>query len=254
MFFITISNGLLTAEHRKRIGPAVWEFMWLIDKITRVDEHGKGWVLGGKPIKLDDIGLGQHNNTTSENLQRLRDNGYIETIRTPYGMSIKVIKAKKRFTKNSDSLISGGDPRFSGGDPQKTVDTKKTIQGHNKDNIYTEHVWLNKTAWEEWIKHRKELRKPMTTLSVKKQITFLSEHKKDHIAIINQAIEKGWQGLYPLKQATMNSGVSDKAKAFDKLTKAAEEEQERKDNEKHNDQLREINLGVANIGKVPWNN
>jgi hypothetical protein len=50
MFYITVSNGLLKDDHRKRIGSAVWEFMWLIDKITRIDEDGKGWVLGGKPI------------------------------------------------------------------------------------------------------------------------------------------------------------------------------------------------------------
>lgn len=248
MFFITISNGLLTAEHRKRIGPAVWEFMWLIDKVTRVDVDGKGWVLGGKPIKLEEISLGQHANTTSENLQRLRENGYIETIRTPYGMTIKVIKAKKRFTKNSDSLISEGDPRFSGGDSQKTVDTKKTIQGHNKD-IYSECVWLNKMAWEEWIKYRKEIKKSLTPLTVKKQIDFLSKHKKDHVAIINRSIEKGWRGLYALIQVTSNSGTSDKAKAFEKLKQDQEEEKDRKEAEAHNDKLRSINDLTKQLAK-----
>lgn len=252
MFFISISNGLLTAEHREKIGPAIWEYMWLIDKITKVDDDGKGHVLGGKPIKLDDIGMGQHHNTVSRNMSRLEEQKYIETTRTPYGMTIRVLKAKKRFTKSSDSLNLGGDSPKMGGDSPKMVITKKTIQRHNKDNIYKENDWLNETAWEAWETYRNEIKKPLTLSTVKLQIKFLSTHQKDHALIIKQSIINGWRGLFPLKK-NYQTDIADKAKAFDKLKKDRDEETERKANAQHNDKLREINIGLAQIGKIPWN-
>lgn len=102
-FYITVSNGLLTPQHRERMGTAVWEFMWCLDKVTRVDSQGMGWVLGGKPVKLSEIGLGTADDTVSRNLNKLNDEGYIKLIRTPYGLSIRVYKAKKRFYKNAVS-------------------------------------------------------------------------------------------------------------------------------------------------------
>lgn len=101
MFYITVSNGLLRDGHQKRIGSAVWEFMWLIDKVTRIEEDGMGWVLGGKPINLKDIAddLEIHESNVSRNLKKLVDGGYISINRTPYGLQIKVIRAKKNFKR-----------------------------------------------------------------------------------------------------------------------------------------------------------
>lgn len=135
MYYITVSNGLLTPEHKRRMGSAVWEFMWCLDKVTQIDSKGKGKVLGGKPVKLNEIGMG-HDNTTSRNIQKLVDEEYIETLRTPYGMVIHVLKVKKRFNKNSDSQESvihqkmesptnnGGSPTNNGGYKEdNTVDS-----------------------------------------------------------------------------------------------------------------------------------
>jgi hypothetical protein len=108
-YYIEITNNLLDPKHVKAMGAAVWEFMWCLDKITSISEEGVGVVLGGKPIKLEDIGMeiGKADNTISFNLNKLADSGYINIVRTPYGISLKVMKAKKRFkqrfTENSDS-------------------------------------------------------------------------------------------------------------------------------------------------------
>jgi hypothetical protein len=137
MYYITVSNGLLTPEHKRKIGSAVWEFMWCLDKITRVDAKGMGWVLGGKPVKLHEIGMG-HDNTTSRNLAKLEEEGYLVVTRTPYGLSIKVCKAKKRFTKSSDSPkpvihqnlespTGNGESPTNNGESKKTVSVDKVI-------------------------------------------------------------------------------------------------------------------------------
>lgn len=112
MFYITISNGLLKDDHRKRMGVSVWEFMWCMDKVTRIDEDGTGWVLGGKPIKITEImrDLGISRPIVIKNLQTLEKEGYITKLRTPYGTVLKVAKAKKIFQKK-DSGSDVSEPR-----------------------------------------------------------------------------------------------------------------------------------------------
>lgn len=133
MFYISISNGLLDDNHYDRMGACVWQFMWCLDKVTRIDETGDGWVLGGKPIRLSEIPFGSKN-THSRNLNELQRQGYVELIHAPYGIVIKVKKAKKRFTKNSEApqkrntKIDEPQPVF--GEPNKIEAEDKT---KNKD-------------------------------------------------------------------------------------------------------------------------
>lgn len=138
MYYITVSNGLLSPDHKKRMGSAVWEFMWCIDKITRIDNKGFGLVLGGKPITLSEIGIG-HDNTTSRNLSKLEEEGYILITRTPRGLVIKVAKAKKRFTKNGESpKVVNHQKLYSstknGESPTRNGESNKTITVDNTDD------------------------------------------------------------------------------------------------------------------------
>jgi len=101
-FYIEITNNLLEPKHRKKMGTAIWEFMWCLDKITKIDEEGIGWVWGGKPIKLIEIRkeLGITEPKISKNLNKLLEKDYLILKRTPYGLIIGVKKAKKRFGQN----------------------------------------------------------------------------------------------------------------------------------------------------------
>lgn len=107
-FFIEITNNLLDPKHRKKMGTAVWEFMWCLDKITKIDEDQIGWVLGGKPINLLDIkeDIGITEPKISKNLNKLQKEGYLKLKRTPYGLIISVNKAKKRFNQKVKTDLS----------------------------------------------------------------------------------------------------------------------------------------------------
>lgn len=99
-FPFRLYSGLLTKEHRKRIGSALWEFLWCIDKTTKeITEEGKviGLVLGGKPIKLLEIAddLGGDKSTIKRNIDKLEREGYLRIIRAPYGLVIHVLSSKK---------------------------------------------------------------------------------------------------------------------------------------------------------------
>src|SRR5579872_502559 len=102
-FFIPVYNGIL--EHCRKMGDAIWLFLWLIDHTTK-EEHDKGKVLGGMPIRDRDIArsLG---GVSVKTIRRWRSaltlSPYIEATNTGHGFSYTVLKSKKRSKKTSQS-------------------------------------------------------------------------------------------------------------------------------------------------------
>lgn len=77
--------------------------------------------------------------------------------------------------------------------------------------------WLPRNCWLEWCTHRKQIRKPMTSLATSKAIMFLQEQHASGTepeAIIEQAIRSGWQGLYPLKRSQTNVNENNHARVI----------------------------------------
>ena len=162
MFYIQISNGLLQGAHRKQMGEAVWEFMWCIDKVTKVDEDGTGWVLGGKPIKLKDLTgpMQVHATTVSRNLNKLQKFGYLGLVRTPYGIKIKVTKAKKIFKKKQGNAVEnsqGGKKRFSANAARFSVSAKSNIRQLHQKTEYKYSITPNTKN----LKNLQELKQPL---------------------------------------------------------------------------------------------
>ena len=101
-YAIPVYNGLLTPEHRERIGAAIWVYLWLLDKQTDAD----GNVLGGREIKAKEIDLGLHINMIRRHLKTLADKEYITLCHTRYGFTVVVLKPKKfksRVTQKCES-------------------------------------------------------------------------------------------------------------------------------------------------------
>lgn len=127
-FNIEVKNNLLEPKHKEKMGIAVWEFMWLLDKITSIQEGGLGIVLGGSPLNLKDIQeeIGGGLSTISENLNRLERENYINLKRVPYGLIITVNKAWKTFKR-----IRKSEREF--GNPNKNSEKRTLIKTYNKD-------------------------------------------------------------------------------------------------------------------------
>ncbi|MBN2210764.1 MAG: hypothetical protein JW709_05145 [Sedimentisphaerales bacterium] len=61
-------------------------------------------------------------------------------------------------------------------------------------------------AWEQWHSHRRELKRPLTPTTAKRQLVLLSRQPADiAIAMIEQSLEHGWMGLFPLKNPAAGS-------------------------------------------------
>mgnify|MGYP001497756884 CR=1 FL=1 len=117
--------GLLTKEHRDRIGPALWEFLWCIAKTTKeLEEQGEnvGLVLGGKPVSYMEIAndLGGSKSTIKRNFERLEKEQYISLKRTPYGQIIKVKNSKKFYQNKKNRAKYGTGAENGTGVPKMT--------------------------------------------------------------------------------------------------------------------------------------
>ncbi|WP_052091950.1 hypothetical protein NYE80_10190 [Paenibacillus sp. FSL H7-0357] len=171
-------SGLLTPDHCKKIGSALWLFVWCISSTTaEVEDDGTVWgiVLGGKPMKLSEIGanFGVKDKTVSRWISDLQDHGYLHITRAPRGLIIKVKHSKKGLLKRSDKNVrssesdqtilsdqSDSDQTYlfvhSEGDQTKMSDhgpelgSDQTKMSDAKDIITTTTITkLEKEWWEE---------------------------------------------------------------------------------------------------------
>ncbi len=157
-------SGLL--EHRGRMGSAIWEYIWCLDRITR-EKDGIGFVNGGAPVKAKQIArdfkkMGDKTvdeDTVRINLKKLKGEGYLRLRRTPYGQVIEVTNSLKfgiwtpckRTSKKPDSLATElrETPTPESG---KTPETKKTQQttrsNKNKPSLYEREGFAE--FWKEY--------------------------------------------------------------------------------------------------------
>jgi hypothetical protein len=93
-FPIPVWNGIL--DHKRNMGPALWVFLWCLDRITK-EELDVGLVLGASVVTTARIAheLKDSERTIRRHLERLARHGYIRLKRTPYGFVITVAKSRK---------------------------------------------------------------------------------------------------------------------------------------------------------------
>lgn len=150
-FGIEIKNDLLEPKHVEAMGPSpVFLYMWFIDRMTSIGEDGIGKVLGGKPVVFEEVqqDLGITERTYRRWVNQLRRGGYINTTRTPRGLSFSVNKAFKRFGRKTDmtkvahpgpaTSVTSDRPKTShrsdkSGTSNKTVSVDSTVRPTSKE-------------------------------------------------------------------------------------------------------------------------
>jgi DNA-binding PadR family transcriptional regulator len=102
-----------------------------------------------------------------------------------------------------DDRIEADDcPNPSGQNQETSIDSNK--HSSNKHSNKSEAVEISPAlaeAWKDFEEHRRKLRKPMTDKAKALILSKLMEYGKtdeEKIAILNQSIERGWQGVFPI--------------------------------------------------------
>lgn len=248
-FTFEIKNNLLEPKHIEAMGIAIWLFMWLDDKVTRIDDGEVGWILGGKPIKYEQVKeeLGISQRTYTRWIEQLVKYPYIKAIRTPHGISFRIYKAHKSFGKRSVKSGVLDKPQVANLLDKSGVSNKTiTIDNNSKTKEATLPLWLNKKAWEAWLKYNKEKKKKMPTSTIEFQIKRLEKWKHDHIEIIYRSIENGWTGLFPLKK---DYGNGDAGKVLKRRIEDDEDRREREVSAGDDKARNKIMADIKNLAK-----
>ena len=188
-FSIYVKNDLLEEKHYQNMGEAIWLYLWLLDKMTSINENGIGRVLGNQPVTYTQlyVELGMPERTYQRYVSRLRKYGYINTLRTPRGLIFSVTKATKLFKRSAKNGVS-----HSPSDPPKSVPRSANLAPRsanmadaNKDNTITKQGQNNSrskidqelAAKEQAAKHRasdetvKSVREMLTKIGIVKPTT-----------------------------------------------------------------------------------
>lgn len=84
----------------------------------------------------------------------------------------------------------------------------------NRDSLLFESDKFG-SAWNDWETHRKQLKKPLTDLSIRKQIEALEAMgESTAIEAINHSIKNGWTGIFPPKAAATDHRAAKRENEF----------------------------------------
>jgi DNA-binding transcriptional regulator YhcF (GntR family) len=128
----TIYSGILEPKHYKKIGSALWLFLWFVSSTTKeVERDGVTWgiVLGNKPLKLNELAkiFDVNEKTVRRWLDDLEKHEYIKVTRAAYGLIITVKNSKKFKNERVD----------------------KNVQSRMDKNVHSEGEWT-KMSNPEW--------------------------------------------------------------------------------------------------------
>ena len=83
--------------------------------------------------------------------------------------------------------------------------TRDVTEGEGKGEGYTN---INTKAWDEFVEHRREIKKPLTPLSTKKNQEILAQYNhSDQQAMIDKTISNRWTGLFPPDKSKNNGTI-----------------------------------------------
>ena len=198
--WIKVKRGLLKPEHRERMGRRIWLYLYMLDITDWESGTIKGWT-----DKQHAKGFGMPWRTVQKHRQELATLGYINCKKAYQSTDITIGKwvnprsyAKTGYTPNSARATQSSVPIHAVTSVPLLIDHILNTYGVSLPEILQVKDFIN--AWVEWEQHRKEKKKKLTKLSVKKQLNLLGNctNPKTAVMIIDKSILNGWTGLFSL--------------------------------------------------------
>lgn len=126
--------------------------------------------------------------------RRITRDEYIRNIRKEAGS--KGGNPHLKSDKNSRNLVNQNDEQnpTPSSSSSSSLKKKKTLSNFSLPND------IDPSVWDAFVEHRKNLKKPLTEYAKKLILSKLEKIGQDKNAILNQAIVKGWQDVFPLRE------------------------------------------------------
>lgn len=149
----------------------------------------------------------------------------------------------EKTSPNVEKTSTGGRKNFLLGVEETTPNIYNTNNKNNNKKIDLPD-WLNKKVWSDWVEYRKEMKKPLTPMGMKKQIKFLEANMSDHVKILNKSMVQGWVGIFKLDNKTSSN---DAVRAIEKIKSDRERQSYQEQLSKDNENARRINEMLKTI-------
>jgi hypothetical protein len=117
--------------------------------------------------------------------------------RAPIEAAPIVPPANRNSATRAPSMVS---PEHHKGNPIKAIHSRLS----NKEEIQLPFSSDEfREAWSDWEQHRRELKKPLTPTSIRKQLEDLAKMSEaESIAAMHRSIANGWQGIFAASSKT----------------------------------------------------
>ena len=146
-------------------------------RIVRLDEHRDwGWLIVNYEFYRNLASEDQRREKTRQRVMKYREKQPCNAL-------------KRNVTNSNDSPSSS--PSLN---PSLNSSLNSSLKGLVIPESLNTHEFME--AWENWIQHRKEIKKPLTRKSAEMQMKrFIEWGASESIKAIEFTIEKGWQGI-----------------------------------------------------------
>lgn len=150
-------------------------------------------------------------------LKRLEESGELEIDRNSSKNGTHVYHIRGMTNCQGDKL-SGVTNRANRGDKSGKKNVRNVTRTVNepKEPLVITPLYppgLDVEAWERWLDYRKQIRRPLKSVSIPTAQKALAAFGVDQAAVVNQSIANGWQGLFPLKAKATTSSTKPKSHA-----------------------------------------
>lgn len=112
-----------------------------------------------------------------------------------------------------DGKYSGNNGETTGKQPVAQEGKGREEEGNGVDAGSPLVPGLDGEVWEKWISYRKSIRKPIKPVSILAAQKELAGYGAMQLAVVDQSIAYGWQGLFELKQSRAGPGLNGHTRA-----------------------------------------
>lgn len=131
-------------------------------------------------------------------LNKLKSTGEL-TIKSTSKYSMISVTNWVEYQTNDKQTGKQATSKRQSNDNQMTTNNNENNDNNKTNKQNDVPLWLDKSAWNEFEQHRRDIKKPLTDLSRKKNLKILEDNKNDQREIIDKTIANRWTGLFPIK-------------------------------------------------------
>lgn len=191
--------------------------------------------LEDRPKKLKAVILPYDDCDLSGLLDQLASNGFINRYERDGADYIQILSFNKHqnpHVKEPDSTIPAPYKNSASTRQELDKNSSETALTLNPITLTLNPVTDNGTAsvpgldvdaWNAWVEYRKAIRKPLKPVSIPAAQKALAAYGSVQMAVVQQSVANGWQGLFGLKDGAIQRNKSSGRKTFEDYTKDSDQ-------------------------------